>query len=81
MGGGGGGGGAGGFGALPGAAVDDPQLASDVPIPIAAIVWSNAELPAALPMAVRNSRRFISLCSDVMLPRPARLAILPEKDL
>jgi len=43
------GGGGGGLGAAPGAADDDPQLASEVPIPIAAIVLNIAELPTALP--------------------------------
>jgi len=52
----GGGGGAGGFIGAPGAADDDPQALSDVPIPIAAIVRSIAELPTARPMEVRNSR-------------------------
>jgi len=55
-GGGGGGGGAGGFVATPDAADDDPQLAVDAPRPIAIIVLSSAELPAARPIAVRNSR-------------------------
>jgi len=63
------GGGAGGFGAIAGAAEDDPQLASDVPIPIAAIVLNIAEPPTALPMAVRNSRRRMSFRSDAM-PSP-----------
>jgi len=65
----GGGGGAAGFGAVPEAAEDDPQLASDVPIPIAAMVLNIAELPTALPMAVRNSRRRRSCRSDLM-PSP-----------
>ena len=55
--GGGGGEGGGGLGAAPGAADDDPQLASEVLMPIAAIVLNIAELPTALPTALRNSRR------------------------
>jgi hypothetical protein len=64
------GGGGGGLDAAPGAADDDPQLESEVPIPIAAIVLNIAELPTALPTAVRNSRRRMSFRSDVM-PSPA----------
>lgn len=65
--GGGGGAGGGGLGEEPGAAEDEPQAESVVPIPIAAIVRSIAELPTALPTAVRNSRRLMSLRSDVIL--------------
>jgi len=64
----GGSGGGGGIGAVPGAAEDDPQLASEVPIPIAAMVRNIAEPPTALPMAVRNSRRRMSFRSDIMPP-------------
>jgi hypothetical protein len=73
-----GGGGGGGFGA----ADDDPQLASEVPMPIAAIVLNIAELPTALPTAVRNSRRRNAFRS-VVTPSPALLAILilPKKFL
>ena len=67
-GGGGGGGGDGGLGDEPGAAEDDPHALSEVPIPIAAIVRNIAELPTALPTAVRNSRRFMSFASDAMPP-------------
>lgn len=80
-GGGGGGGGAGGFGAAAGAAEDDPQAASEVPIPIAAIVRSIAELPTALPIAVRNSRRLMSLRSDVMPLPYSRQSPFPENIL
>jgi hypothetical protein len=38
------------------AAEDDPQAFSVVPIPIAAIVLSIAELPTARPIEVRKSR-------------------------
>jgi len=77
-----GGGGGGGFGAVPGAAEDEPQLASEVPMPIAAIVLNIAELPTALPTAVRNSRRRNSFRS-VVTPSPVLLAIpvLPKKVL
>jgi len=80
--GGGGGEGGGGLGAAAGAADDDPQLASEVPMPIAAIVLNIAELPTALPTAVRNSRRRNSFRSMVT-PSPVLLAIpvLPEKVL
>jgi hypothetical protein len=61
-------GGSGGFGAVPGAAEDEPQLASEVPMPIATIVLNIAELPTALPTAVRNSRRRNSFRSDAMPP-------------
>jgi hypothetical protein len=77
-----GGGGGGGFDAVPGAADDDPQLASEVPMPIAAIVLNIAELPTARPTAVRNSRRRNAFRS-VVTPSPALLAILvlPKKFL
>jgi hypothetical protein len=80
--GGGGGEGGGELGAAPGAADDDPQLASEVPIPIAAIVLNIAELPTARPTAVRNSRRCNAFRS-VVTPSPALLAIpvLPKKFL
>lgn len=51
-----GGGGAGGFVGAPGAADEDPQALSDVPMPIAIIVRSIAELPTARPIEVRKSR-------------------------
>ena len=50
----------------PGAADDEPQLANEVPIPIAAIVLNMAELPTARPTDVRNSRRAIRLLVEVM---------------
>jgi hypothetical protein len=77
-----GGGGGGGFGAMPGAAEDEPQLASEVPMPIAAIVLNIAELPTALPTAVRNSRRRNAFRS-VITPSPILLAtpVLPQKVL
>jgi hypothetical protein len=54
----------GGFGlpGIPGAADEEPQLASDVPMPIAAIVFNMAELPTARPIDVRKSRRAIRFC-------------------
>ncbi len=77
-----GGDGGGGFGAVAGAADDDPQLASEVPMPIAPIVLNIAELPTALPTAVRNSRRRNAFRS-VVTPSPVLLAIpvLPKKVL
>jgi hypothetical protein len=51
------GGGAGGLVGAPAAADDDPQAPSVVPMPMAAIVRSTAELPTARPMEVRKSRR------------------------
>lgn len=75
---GGGGGGGGGGPPPPGAdcAEDDPHAASDVLIPIAAIVRNIAEPPTALPIAVRNSRRAIRfslllMFSHHQLPEPA----------
>lgn len=78
----GGAGGGGGLGAAPGAADDAPQLASEVPMPIAAIVLNIAELPTALPTAVRNSRRRNPVRSD-FTPSPALLMtpVLPERIL
>jgi hypothetical protein len=54
----------GGFGlpGIAGAADEEPQLASDVPIPIAAIVFNMAELPTARPIDVKKSRRAIRFC-------------------
>ena len=53
---GGGGGGGGGAGGEPAAAEDEPQLASDVPMPMASIVRSIAEPPTARPTEVKKSR-------------------------
>ena len=50
------GGGGGGAGGNPGAAEEDPQALRVVPIPIAIIVRSIAELPTARPIEVRKSR-------------------------
>ncbi len=75
----GGDGGSGGFGAAPGAADDEPQAASEVPIPIAAIVRNIAEPPTALPMAVKNSRRRMSRRSDVM-PSLVLLALAVSRE-
>lgn len=61
----GGGGGGSGGGGEPGDADDEPQAASEVLIPIAAIVRSIAELPTAFPIAVRNSRRAIFSFSEL----------------
>lgn len=55
------GGGGGGGGLPPGAdcAEEEPHAASDVLMPIAAIVRNIPALPTALPIDVRNSRRAI----------------------
>jgi hypothetical protein len=76
---GGDGGDGGGVGAVGGAADDEPQLESEIPIPIAAIVLNIAELPTALPTALRNSRRLMSLRSDVTRSPVSLLALIfPE---
>jgi hypothetical protein len=64
---GGGGDGAGGLTGAPGAAEDDPQAFKVVPIPIAIIVRSIAELPTARPIDVRKSRLAILLFFEVIL--------------
>ena len=64
---GGGGDGAGGVGGVPGAAEDDPQAFNVVPIPIAIIVRSIAELPTARPIEVRKSRLAIELFFEVIV--------------
>ena len=80
---GGGGEGAGGLLAAPGAADDDPQALSVVPMPIASIVRNIAELPTARPIDVRKARLaivlffaviFLSALSGLMILR--RLSIV-----
>jgi hypothetical protein len=71
----GGGGGAGGLATTPGAADDDPQLVVAAPRPIAIIVLSIAELPAARPIAVRKSRlarRFLFTAIAMLFGKPIR---------
>lgn len=60
---------------MPGAADDEPQAVSDVPMPIAAIVRSIAELPTARPIDVRKSRLAIPLFFvGISFPAVNRLA-------
>ena len=63
----GGGGGAGGLIGAPGAAEEDPQAFRVVPMPIATIVRSIAELPTARPIEVRKSRLAMLLFFEVIL--------------
>lgn len=68
--------GGGGFGlpVVPPAAEEELQLASEVLMPMAAIILNIAELPAALPIDVRKSRRAMRVRLEIIWSSPDLLS-------